>query len=82
MENKKLLSDLDDTDKFIPGYNSFMCDDDRIDIELDIDKMVHKSDDPETSDDEFYKSDKAIVDNNLETHKDIVNQDTDHKYYS
>lgn len=61
----------------IPGYNSFMYDDDRADIELDIDKWVHRSDDPETSDDEFYKSDKAIVDNNLETRKDIVNQDTD-----
>lgn len=78
MENKKLLSDLDDTDKFIPGYNSFMYDDDRADIELDIDKWVHRSDDPETSDDEFYKHDKAIVDDNLETRKDIVNQDTDH----
>ena len=77
MENKKLLSDLDDTDKFIPGYNAFMCDD-NIDIELDIDKWVHKTEDNETSDDEFYKSDKAIVDNNLETRKDIVNQDTDH----
>lgn len=77
MENKKLLSDLDDTDKFIPGYNSFMYDD-NIDIELDIDKMVHKTEDNETSDDEFYKRDKAIVDDNLETHKDIINQDTDH----
>lgn len=76
MENKKLLSDLDDTDKFIPGYNAFMCND-NIDIELDIDKMVHKTEDPETSDDELYKRDKAIVDDNLETRKDIVNQDTD-----
>lgn len=77
MKNKKLLSDLDDTDKFIPGYNAFMCDD-NIDIELDIDKWMHRSEDPETSDDEFYKRDKAIVDDNLETHKDIINQDTDH----
>lgn len=75
MKNNFLLSDLDNTNKFIPGYNSFMCND-NVDIELDIDKWVHKTEDNETSDDEFYKSDKAIVDDNLETRKDIVNQDT------
>ena len=58
----------------LPGLAGFSDD---ADIILDVDKMVPPSEDAKQKDDEFYEQDKAIIDKNLETHDEVIEDDQD-----
>lgn len=58
----------------MPGLAGFKDD---VDIELDVNTMVPPSEDTKQKDDEFYEQDKAIIDKNLETHEDVIEDDQD-----
>ena len=74
MANDTLLPDINKT-LFYGG--TYEANDTPAPISIDIDQMVHPSEDAAKEDDEFYNQDKAIVDKNLETHEEILADDQD-----